>query len=71
MLENWVAKDRRQREGGNGRLSEDERAELARLRKEHAELAMRRDVLETLGGPLGERGDGPEAVAALDRFPEG
>ncbi len=32
-LENWVAKDRRQREGGDGRLSEDERAELARLRR--------------------------------------
>src|SRR6266481_6084386 len=45
-LENWVAKDRRQREGGDGRLSEDERAELARLRKENAELAMRCDVLK-------------------------
>ena len=45
-LENWVAKDRRQREGGDGRLSEDERAELARLRKENAELAMERDVLK-------------------------
>ena len=32
-LENWVAKDRRQREGGDGRLSEDERAELVRLRQ--------------------------------------
>ena len=31
-LENWVAKDRRAREGGDGRLSEDERAELVRLR---------------------------------------
>src|SRR5260370_26084939 len=45
-LENWVAKDRRRREGGDGRLSEDERAELARLRKENAELAMRCDVLK-------------------------
>ena len=45
-LENWVAKDRRQREGGDGVLSEDERAELARLRKENAELAMRCDVLK-------------------------
>ena len=45
-LENWVVKDRRQREGGDGRLSEDERAELARLRRENAELAMERDVLK-------------------------
>src|SRR5512135_291373 len=46
-LENWVAKDRREREGGqDGRLSEDERAELARLRRENAELRMRCDVLK-------------------------
>jgi transposase len=45
-LENWVANDRRQREGGDGRLSEDERAELVRLRKENAELTMERDVLK-------------------------
>ena len=45
-LENWVAKDRRRREGGDGRLSEDERAELVRLRRENAELAMRCDVLK-------------------------
>ena len=44
-LENWVARDRRQREG-DGRLSEDERAELVRLRRENAELAMRCDVLK-------------------------
>lgn len=41
-----MAKDRRQREGGDGRLSENERAELARLRKENAELTMRCDVLK-------------------------
>jgi transposase len=40
-LGNWVNADRRRREGGNGVLSEDERAELARLRKENAELRMR------------------------------
>ena len=44
-LGNWVSADRRRREGG-GSVSEDERAELARLRKENAELAMRCDVLK-------------------------
>ena len=45
-LGNWVNADRRRRDGGNGELTEDERAELARLRKENAELAMRCDVLK-------------------------
>jgi transposase len=44
-LGNWVNADRRRREG-NGALSEDERAELIRLRRECAELAMRCDVLK-------------------------
>lgn len=44
-LANWVARDRR-RHGGDGVLSEDERAELARLRRENAELLMERDVLK-------------------------
>jgi transposase len=44
-LANWVARDRRASDG-EGRLSEDERAELARLRRENAELAMERDVLK-------------------------
>src|SRR6188472_3153922 len=44
-LANWVATDRRAH-GGDGRLSEGERAELARLRRENAELAMERDVLK-------------------------
>jgi transposase len=44
-LANWVALDRH-REDGNGRLSEDERIELARLRRENAELAVERDVLK-------------------------
>ena len=45
-LGNWVNADRRRRGEGDGALSEDERAELARLRKENAELAMRCDVLK-------------------------
>ena len=45
-LGNWVNVDRRRRESGNGGLSEDERAEQARPRKECAELRMRCDVLK-------------------------
>ena len=44
-LSNWVVLDR-QAKDGNGRLSEDDRIELARLRRENAELAMERDVLK-------------------------
>ena len=39
-LGNWVNADKRRRGDADGALSEDERAELARLRKENAELAM-------------------------------
>ena len=45
-LGNWCAKDRRQREGSEVALSEDERADLVRLRRENAELAMQRDVFK-------------------------
>ena len=45
-LGNWCAKDARRRDGAGGVLSEDERAELVRLRRENAELAMQRDVLK-------------------------
>ena len=44
-LGNWVAKDRTAR-GDRSQLSVDERAELARLRKENTELRTQRDVLK-------------------------
>jgi transposase len=44
-LGNWVAKDSIGR-GDRPQLSEDERAELARLRTENTELRMQRDVLK-------------------------
>jgi len=45
-LGNWCAKARRERDGEDGVLSESERAELDRLRKENTELRMQRDVLK-------------------------
>src|SRR3954449_12617427 len=45
-LGNGVALARRQRDGDGAALSEDERSELARLRRENAELRMQRDVLK-------------------------
>lgn len=45
-LGNWCAIERRKRDNGGSALSEDERAELVRLRKENTELRMQRDVLK-------------------------
>jgi transposase len=45
-LGNWVNADRQRRGDDDGGLSETERAELVRLRRENAELAMRCDVLK-------------------------
>ena len=45
-LGNWCVKARQAGGDGTGALSESERAELARLRKEIVELRMQRDVLK-------------------------
>jgi transposase len=45
-LGNWVAKARRDQDGEETPVSESERAELERLRKENTELRMQRDVLK-------------------------
>jgi transposase len=46
-LGNWVNQAKAAAgNGGDGRLSESEREELQRLRRENAELAMERDVLK-------------------------
>jgi transposase len=45
-LGNWIDKDRKARGDDGGALSETERQELVRLRREVTELRMQRDVLK-------------------------
>jgi transposase len=45
-LRNWVEQARADRSQGKTGLTTEERAELARLRKENRELRMERDVLK-------------------------
>jgi transposase len=68
-LGNWVNVDKRRRGDGTGALDEDERAELTRLRKENAELAMEGDVL-TLGGAPWHQDRRPCQGGGLDREPQ-
>jgi transposase len=45
-LGNWCARERRRHADGDAAVSESERAELERLRRENVELRMQRDVLK-------------------------
>jgi transposase len=45
-LGNWMGNRRRRESGDDGVVSESERAELTRLRREVAELRMERDLLK-------------------------
>src|SRR3954468_16991407 len=69
-LGNWVARARRARGDGRGPLSEDERAELARLREENAELRMQRDV-SSARWPSGWTKRWAGSGGGLHRRPEG
>ena len=48
---NWCARERARGGDGDVALTESERAELERLRRENAELAMQRDVLKRSVAP--------------------
>jgi len=45
-LSGWVRQARADRDGGESGLTTEERAELAKLRKENRELKMERDLLK-------------------------
>jgi transposase len=45
-LSNWVKRARADRDGGQSGLTTEERAELAKLRKENRELKMERELLK-------------------------
>ena len=49
-LGNWCARERRGRAGDNPALSDSERAELQRLRRENIELRMQREILKAAQG---------------------
>ena len=68
-LGNWVNADRRRRDGGDGQLSEDERAELVRLRKENAGLQM--VTCSNAAWPSGSRTRWAGSRGRLHRRPEG
>jgi transposase len=53
-LGNWVGADRRRRDGGDGELSEDERAELVRLRAFRSALRRSRAPIGSFDGGVPE-----------------
>src|SRR5215204_2427095 len=69
-LGNWCAKARGAAGEGVGELSETERAELARLRKENTELRMQRDVL-SVRWPSGWTRRWAGSGGRVHRCPEG
>jgi transposase len=80
-LGNWCATARRRRDGGDAALTESERAELVRLRRENTELRMQREVSSARwrsgstrrwagsGGRLHRRPEGRASSAARRRVP--